>query len=732
MRALLHSMGGIPLALILFALLFHEWDPSGAASAVQNFGFDRYVAASPWRNAPDTKPDGENARPDLLYVELDSAHRAGPLGLNWPRTNIARLVDMLNEAGAKIIIFDQPFARPDPASPSFFADALAKKNVSDSITRALRDLDDPDAMLSTTLRRAKSIAAIEIDDSAAAEAPGIMEPIQYDGVPPASYLAPFGGAYSDISEYADTANGAGIISIPTKADGVVRRMPLLFSVEGRIFPSTALEALRYTFDAPIIVRSNTTTQNAWTAGSHGIEEIAVGDIRIPTTPNAEIWLHPPGPSSEVTLLGSDILDGGLGDQRLEDTLVFIGMAEAQRSNLRTVDGARLSRAQLHMLAFDQISSGHFVQRPAWAGRAEQAYIVVFGLLIWAAAAYTSLSLSAVIASIAIALPAYFGLIIFQNQLMLFDFIIPCTMLILIFVATAACQAAHAEWISHVTGASDAPPPPAPFKVRISQATHRDATVLVCSLRNIGGLAERYEGSPFAIGAIVEKAFVAIAGTVARHGGSMINRGDTMLAVWHTAQDENTNATNACECGLDLVGKLETLNAKLEKEFSYEGLSFEPITLNVGISSGSCVISQPKKRQKHRFSAFGAPIALASELCRNAERYGPAIVVDEATARLEGHQLAHLEIDAIALQANAKKVRIFALLGNAFTRANPRFREINRHHQQLFAAVRGRLWEEAAKINEACRVLPGTSKPLYQLYAHRIENRQVFGADTPTI
>ena len=725
MRALLNSMGGLPLAVILLALLFQEWDPNGAARAIQNFGFDRYIAASPWENSQDS----DAFRPDLLYVELDHPPNKDT-NVPWPRTDIANLVNTLSRAGAEAVLFDAPFAQPDPASPSRIADALTQQNVPTFITDAVRKLPNPDDALSSALVSVQSLAAIELSDKVAVTNMVAADPMEFDGDNPAKFLFDYQGAYSDAQIFAATAEGSGVVTIPSNTSGLVRQMPLIFQANESVLPSLALELMRRFQDAPIIVRSGP-PDLPFTLAPSGIQKITVGSHNLTTDRGGAIWLHPPGPSASIMRLGSDILSDGLPPQSLDNTIVFIGVTPAERSRLRMVNGQSVSRAQLQLLAFDQMISGHFVDRPDWALRAEQLYILVFGLMIWAAAVYTGLSISAVVASLSIALPAYFGLVIFETQLLLIDFIIPCTTLILIFITTAAWRAVQEEWVSQLTGVAETNAPRASFRSRIARSAHMETTVLVCSVRNMGGLTQQYAGSPFAVGAIISKAFATISPLISLHGGAIIQRGDTLVAIWYTPNEPGSRATQACECSLSIVERLEDVNAKLEKEFAYDGLSFDPITLNIGLASGYCAILKPKRKSSTNLAAYGAPLSIASELCRQAERYGPAILLEENTARLEGHQLAHLPIDSMRMNATSDPFNVFALSGNAFMRANPRFRDISQKHRQIFAAVQSRLWEDAGTLVEECKDLPGASPILYDFYAEKVAVQSSFGVNATT-
>lgn len=727
MRTLLHSMGGIPLVLILLALFFQEVDPNGAASAIQNFGFDRYIAGSPWSETQESDP----SRPSLVYVELDTPNQPDTRTTGWSRERLAQLIGKLKNAGAQAVILDQPFAQSAAGSPNQFADALEKKNASTEVTRALRLMDDPDEILANALSAVPTISAIElnVDGPALDQAPESY--VTVEGAPPQQFLRRHNGAYSDRADFAATANGVGIVSIPASPNGVVRTVPLIHSVGQLLLPGISLETIRFLADARITVHSRSREEAFWSFNAPGIHHIVAGDRHIPTTESGSLWLHPPGPSSNESLVGSSILNGKIDPQSLNNTVIFIGSTPAKKSPYRLVDGNRLSLAQIHMLAFDQIISGQFIHRPFWVVKSEQLYIVVFGLMIWAAAVYLSLSLSAVITSIGIALPAYFGLVIFQSEFLLVDFIIPCTTLIFIFATTAGWQAAHNEWVNQLTGGPEKRPGQAVLKIKNAHSVYQDTTVMVCSVRNMGALTDLYQGSPFAVGTVVETVFARVATTVAHHGGQLRHRGDTLLAIWSNAEDSQASATNACECALELVEKLEVLNNRLEKDFSYEGLSFDPITLNLGIASGPCVIARSKKAKRSQSSVFGAPVTVASILCQRAERYGPAIIVDEMTPKLEGHQLAHLPVDIAREMPSTEPMQIYALLGNAFMRANPRFKNINQKHQQLFAAIRGRLWEEAETINNECRDLPGASLPLYEFYGEKISRNEGFGAASTT-
>ncbi len=725
MRALLKSMGGLPLLVMALALLFQEWDPNGAARAIQNFGFDRYITASPWEDSQEA----DAFRPDLLYVELDPRPSA-PDNDQWSRTDIASLVDTLSSAGAAAVIFDTPFARQDPASPSRIADALAQQQVPAFITDAVRQLPNPDEALSNALVNVQSLAAIELSDRFEGSDTVITDPMEFDGDNPAKFLFDYPGAYSDAPSFASTADGAGVVTVPSNVNGLVRQMPLVFQANNNVYPSLALEVLRRYLDAPIIIRSGS-PELQLPLTPDGIQKITVGSHDLRTDRGGAIWLHPPGPSSSITRLGSDILADGLPPQSLDNTIVFIGVTPAARSNLKLVNGQSVSRAQLHLLAFDQIVSGHFIDRPDWVLRAEQIYIVFFGLMIWAAAVYTGLSVSAVVASLSIALPAYMGLVIFENQLLLVDFIIPCTALILVFITTAAWRAVQEEWVSQLTGVADTSAPRASFRSRIARSALSETTVLVCGVRDMGGLTQQYAGSPFAVGAIISKAFATISPLISQFGGTIIQRGDTLVAIWYTTKETGSRATQACECSLSIVERLEEINAKLEKEFAYDGLSFDPITLNIGIASGHCAILKPKRKSSPHLAAYGAPLSIASELCRQAERYGPAILLEENTARLEGHQLAHLPIDSMRMNGKSERFNIFALSGNAFMRANPRFRDISQKHRQIFAAVQSRLWEEADTRVQECRDLPGASPVLYDFYAEKIVEQSNFGVNATT-
>lgn len=103
--------------------------------------FDLYQRLWPREAAPDSP---------LVVIDIDEASIERFGQWPWPRSLMARLLDVCAEAGAVALAFDMVFAEPDRTSPS----ELAKlPTLSEPLRQALTLLPDHEHQLATAMQR---------------------------------------------------------------------------------------------------------------------------------------------------------------------------------------------------------------------------------------------------------------------------------------------------------------------------------------------------------------------------------------------------------------------------------------------------------------------------------------------------------------------------------------------------------------------------------------------------
>ncbi len=176
------------------------------------------------------------------------------------------------------------------------------------------------------------------------------------------------------------------------------------------------------------------------------------------------------------------------------------------------------------------------------------------------------------------------------------------------------------------------------------------------------------------------------------------------------QDISSSATP--EQRNDAERRLRTWQAKTTLTRSIQ------INIGIGISTGSCLVGNLGSYQRFDYSVLGDPVNLASRLEGQTKNYGVGIVINETTRSL-APEFAALELDLIAVKGKSEAVRIYGLLGDAEAAEQPSFQKLARQHQDMLAAYRNQLWQEARELMEACSDLDPSLNKLYDVYRDRI-------------
>ncbi|WP_210542548.1 CHASE2 domain-containing protein [Rhodoferax sp. PAMC 29310] len=337
------------LAVLLATLALWVLDPI-VLSKLRLAQFDQFQRWQPTQAAPSA----------VRVVDVDEASLAAYGQWPWPRTRLVELVQRLQGAGIAAIAFDVLLAEPDRTAPK----AMARLWQSAPANTLLQTMPDPDEALTQALRGAPVVLGSSLSNSAsmaAGHAPALPFRVVNAGTPP-PWMPDFGSAVWPLSNLAAQAGGVGAMNFAADADGVLRRVPLMFRLNGQWVPSLSAETLRVAQGARnYVVRSN----------EAGVEEVRIGAIAVPTTAQGEIWLDFGQHMPDLLVPAAQVLSGQLTDGQLKGHLVVIGSTAAGLMDVRSSPlGHLMPGVQAHAMALSQMLSGQYLLRPAWARGAE--------------------------------------------------------------------------------------------------------------------------------------------------------------------------------------------------------------------------------------------------------------------------------------------------------------------------------------------------------------------------
>jgi adenylate cyclase len=713
-RALARRLGFDRLIGLLLLGLFASlriWDP-GIVEEVRLKAFDIYQVLHP--RAHQELP--------VAIVDIDEASLAEYGQWPWPRTRLAALVDRLTAAGAVAIAFDIVFPEPDRTSPNLLADSIDHL---DEATRAiLRALPNNDTSFAESIARSRVVVGQSAYHSATVGGgdTAIKSPFALIGGDPAPYLIRFPGMIRNIAPIERAAAGRGIFTILPEFDGLVRRVPLIASAEGKLAAALVVDLLRVaTGGDAILVRS----------GRAGVESLVVGGVQIPTDQYGQVWVHF-APSQRARFVSAaDVLGTADLSSTVAGKLVLIGTSATGLLDLKATPAGAMAGVEVHAQLLETILGKASLERPVWAPLAEILFTVMVGAiliyLIPLRGAKEVFFLGGFVAVGALAISWIFYL----KQRILMDATYPLAVLLIIYFAlvfinylreegrrkqirSAFSQYLSPKLIDQLTRN--------PERLVLGGET-KEMTIMFSDVRDFTAISERYKESPQGLTKLINRILSPLSHAVTDHRGTIDKyMGDNIMAFWNAPLPDSDHAQNACHAALDMIGRLELVNDERRKEAEAEGIAFVPLRMGIGINTGNCVVGNMGSSMRFDYTVLGDSVNLASRLEGQSKNYGRPIVIGEQTARLVENAFTLLELDFIRVKGKSEPERIFTILGTAELSEQPQYREIREATREILDRYRRREWDAAGRtleqFAEAFSAL-GLSD-LRSLYQRRVE------------
>ena len=403
---------GIALSLAFAAL---TWLQPTWADRLQSAWFDAYQSLAP--RQVSVLP--------VTVVEIDQKSLAAIGQWPWPRTQLARLVNTLKRADAAAIALNVLMPEADALSPErLLSDATVQDR---SVAAALRSLLSYDAVLAGALASAPTVLAFVGTADASwtplRAAPITVQAKRTGGDAAELAVVHHAGALTSIDELNSQASGWGLISVDTTR-GIVRRIPLVASVQGTLVPTLAVEMLRVAYHAPVI---------RLTATGSSLTGLSVGPTRVPTEKDGAVRVYYSKHRADRFVSAIDVLEDRVDPSLLRKQLVLIGPTAFGLQEMQdTPIGERMSGSEIQAQVLENLLDGTLLQRPRWAPAAEALLVLLWGvLLVWAMRRLHPLS-AALLMLVLVALSVLGAFALFRVQRVLLDTATPSLYLLLTF------------------------------------------------------------------------------------------------------------------------------------------------------------------------------------------------------------------------------------------------------------------------------------------------------------
>jgi adenylate cyclase len=703
---------GLGLALLLPLLAVRVWDPSPLETLRLKI-FDLYQIAEP----------RQSLQHPVVIVDIDEESLAEIGQWPWPRTEVARLVDRLRDAGVAAAGFDVVFAEPDRTSPGRYANYLG--NLSPEARDALRNLPSNDEVLARALRQTRVVLGEsgyhrEVGGEREEQAP---LPLALIGPDPTPYLFHFPALIRNIGQLENAAAGHAIFNLVPENDGIVRRVPGFVLADGRILPTLSVELLRVA-----------TGSNAFAikTDAAGIRSLVVGGVEVPTDRNGRMWVYYAEPRPELYVSAKDLLSGAIAPERLRGKLALVGTSAAGLYDIKSTPlRDSVPGVEVHAQLLEMIISGQLLLRPNYALGAELTMLAVVALLMIALVPVIGAVFTLLLGSVIATLMAVTSWVLFVGEGLLIDVAYPLIGAFTVFVTLVFTNYLREESRrQQVRGAFQQYLSPAlvdqlaqePDRLVLGGES-REMTILFSDVRGFTAISELLQDRPQELTRLMNRLLTPLSGAILdSHGTIDKYMGDAIMAFWNAPLRDDDHARNACRAALAMQAAVVRLNDDLAREAAAGTTAIPRIAVGIGINSGLCVVGNMGSLQRFDYSVLGDAVNLASRLEGQCPVYGADIILGQATVAALGEGLVCAELDLIRVKGKRAPQRIFALLGEAGEGDAEARQAALAEMETLLTAYRFQAWDVAEQAAEAlaARTLPHLDLAVFtRLYRRRI-------------
>ena len=318
------------------------------------------------RSIPTRQPGGR-----VVIVDVDEQSLSTVGQWPWRRDRIGELIARLRGLGAATVALDMVFAEPDRYGDP--ADAVQHSEAGAPATS--------DETLAAMLRGGRVVLghAMRFDDGASGGGacelhpvtPAILHAGDDTGHTPYFHAT---GVVCNLPMLSRAAGVSGFMNAAPDTDGILRRVPLLMELDGRIYPSLALAAtMAATGSRDLVLQiSNVNTAS-----------LIVGSQVVPVDGKANALLRYRGGKQTFPYVSAaDIMSGRAPEGTLQDKIVFVGTtALGTREVVATPLDTLFVGVEVQATVADNLLQRDFLTRSQYGTALEGLVVIVLGVAV---------------------------------------------------------------------------------------------------------------------------------------------------------------------------------------------------------------------------------------------------------------------------------------------------------------------------------------------------------------
>ena len=454
------------------------------------------------------------------------------------------------------------------------------------------------------------------------------------------------GMIANVPVLENAAVGVGTTNTLPEIDGVNRRLPLIVTVDGKLYPNLAMETLR-------VATNNSTFQVKLNA--NGVEKMRLpGDIGIIDTDSlGRVWIDWSQRNQSVSLSNLP--------QDFRGAIVIVGTSAAGIANPVATAIGPVWPHDLQAAVIGTMINKVNIKRPDWAEGAEAISLIALSLILlflsrWV---YVGMAVGAIAVVSIVPVSSYF----YTHHLWLLDVTLLVAGLILVMLHAYGVkfvseylqkQRIKKQFGSYVNPTIVERLQKDPSLIKLG-GEKKILSIVMTDLRNFTALGESFGDDVEGLTAIMNAYMTALSVPVLKNNGTLIKFiGDASLHVHGAPLDDENHAKTAVRTALEMIDAVKVFNNELT------AAGRPSIGMGVGVNTGETLIGNIGSKEKFGYDVLGDTVSTTARLEGQTKNYGVLLIIGPNTAELVRDEYAVTELDCIAVKGKQQGLKIYTL------------------------------------------------------------------------
>ena len=524
-------------------------------------------------------------------------------------------------------------------------------------------------------------------------------------LPAQDFVLTWPNLVTNITQLETMALGIGVNASAPQPDNQTRTYPLTIGVEGKLYPSFAIEMLRVNTGKPSYIIKTTEV---------GISEIAVPPYEpVVTQPDGTSYIRFNNKFQEVEYTNADSLPNMGGK------FVILGVtAEGIANPVPTPIGLLYPQhVQAHML--QNLISGTNITRSQLSAVTELLCallsmiliaLAIYKLPVWAGLVTTVTLISGIV---------YYSISSYTANLILFDATFPAIASFLIFSQASFNNfwiqfKLRAEIQKQFAGYAS------PTVVRmlqenpdlIKQGMKKEVSICFSDLRGFTPLGESFGDDVQGLTKMMNEYMDAITQPILDADGMVIKYiGDASMHIHNAPMDDPNHPASAVNTGILMLRAVEKFNDQIVKE------GRPPVGMGAGINTGLGYIGEMGSTARHSYDILGDAVSTAARIESKCKEYGCLLLVGGDTYKHTKHNFFYLKVDDLAVKGKTVGIEIYTVLDVKLDK----YAGARQLHEDMHMNYRKQDFDKAIKLcNQLHDAFEGKMSGYYDMWIERCE------------